>query len=129
MTSLGKRLVALREARGLKQKDVAEALKIAPNTLSRYESDERVPDLQMLTQLAEYYGVSVDYLATGRTETGEQVPWWERERFPEGVDLEKLIQEEQNIRLMGDPLNKESKDEVLFFLRMAHEHMRRSSKI
>jgi transcriptional regulator with XRE-family HTH domain len=60
--SLGENLRRLRENKGYMQKDVAEALDIAPNTLSGYESDKRSPDSKTLIKLAEFYNTTVDEL-------------------------------------------------------------------
>jgi transcriptional regulator with XRE-family HTH domain len=62
MLTLGEKLKELRDNRGIMQRDVAEVLGIAPNTLSGYERDLRNPDSETLIKLANYYGVSVDYL-------------------------------------------------------------------
>jgi transcriptional regulator with XRE-family HTH domain len=60
--SVGERLTKLRENKGFMQKDVAEKLGIAPNTLSGYERDLRNPDSNTLIKLAKFYNVSVDSL-------------------------------------------------------------------
>lgn len=60
--SIGERLTKLREDKGFMQKDVAEKIGIAPNTLSGYERDVRNPDSETLIKLAKFYGVSIDYL-------------------------------------------------------------------
>lgn len=63
--SLGSRLVDLRERRNLKQKDVASFLQISSQAYSQYEHDRRSPDLEMAARLAQFYGVTMDYLAKG----------------------------------------------------------------
>jgi len=60
--SIGERLVKLREERGYLQRDVADKIGIAPNTLSGYERNLRNPDSETLVKLANFYGVTVDYL-------------------------------------------------------------------
>lgn len=60
--STGERLTKLREERGYMQRDVAEKLGIAPNTLSGYERDMRKPDSDTLIKLAKFYNESVDSL-------------------------------------------------------------------
>lgn len=60
--SLGARL---RERRELKKKTQIEAsndLGISNVQLSRYESDERKPEPELLARFAEYYNTSSDYL-------------------------------------------------------------------
>lgn len=59
---LGEKLKHLRESRGYMQRDVANDLGIAPNTLSGYERNVRNPDSETLKALAVYYGVTVDDL-------------------------------------------------------------------
>jgi transcriptional regulator with XRE-family HTH domain len=60
------RLRDLREDRDLKQKDLAELLKIHQTTYSDYELDRLKIPVAVLHTLADFYGVSVDYLL-GRT--------------------------------------------------------------
>ena len=60
------RLRDLREDRDLKQKDLAELLKIHHTTYSDYELDRLNIPVSVLHTLADFYGVSVDYLL-GRT--------------------------------------------------------------
>jgi transcriptional regulator with XRE-family HTH domain len=60
--TLPKRLRYLREKRGLAQKYVAEKIRVKNNTLSGYESGRREPDNQTLNKLADFYGVTSDYL-------------------------------------------------------------------
>ena len=56
------RLRDLREDRDLKQKDLAELLKIHQTTYSDYELDRLNIPVSVLHTLADFYGVSVDYL-------------------------------------------------------------------
>lgn len=60
--TLGERLIFLREEKKLKQIDVARAIGISNVVLSRYESDERVPDIETMKCIADYYDCSLDYL-------------------------------------------------------------------
>lgn len=59
----------LKEARkqsGYTQKQIADILKIPQNTLSRYETGEREPDLETLCILIDFYEVSANWiLGTG----------------------------------------------------------------
>ena len=60
------RLRDLREDRDLKQKDIAEYLQIHQTTYSDYERGGLNVPVAVLHKLADFYGVSVDYLL-GRT--------------------------------------------------------------
>ncbi len=70
METLGSRLKESRERKGFTQVQVAEKLGISNGTLSGYERNYRDPDTNTLTILAKLYGVSTDYLTTGK-ESGE----------------------------------------------------------
>ena len=60
------RLKDLKEDANLKQKDVAEIIEVAENHYGKYERGEVDITLGRAIKLAEYYDVSLDYLA-GRT--------------------------------------------------------------
>ena len=64
------RIRDLREDADLKQKDLAEYLKCTQVCYSGYETGRRSVPADVLIKLADYYGVSVDYLL-GRTSKRE----------------------------------------------------------
>ena len=61
-----KGLKEIRKKRNLSQLKVAMDLSISREALSYYENGKRSPDLQMLLLLSDYFGVSIDYLITGK---------------------------------------------------------------
>ncbi|HEU5211521.1 MAG TPA: tetratricopeptide repeat protein [Gaiellaceae bacterium] len=62
--AVGERLRAARERAGLTQRDLAFP-GCSPAYISRIESGDRIPSLQLLRELGRRLGVSEDYLATG----------------------------------------------------------------
>lgn len=66
MGNFSNRLKLLRKERNLKKKELANLLQVSERTYSYYESDERQPTLSNIEKLADYFGVSTDYLL-GRT--------------------------------------------------------------
>ena len=60
------RIRDLREDNDLKQKQIADYLMCDQSLYSKYERLERPLPLELADKLADYYGVSVDYLI-GRT--------------------------------------------------------------
>lgn len=62
ISGLSEKLRDLRLKRSLSQKELADALGISPSIISGYETDERVPSLERLLALADFYNCSVDYL-------------------------------------------------------------------
>ena len=67
------RLRDLREDKDLKQRDVAELLKVHQTTCSDYELGRLNIPVAAIHTLADFYGVSVDYLL-GRTNTKTPYP-------------------------------------------------------
>lgn len=63
------RIRDLRIDRGLTQAQVAEVLHVSQNTYSQYEIGTTRYPLDVVVQLAEFYGVSVDYLVGITDET------------------------------------------------------------
>ena len=59
-------LAQLREEKNVGQKEIAAYLKVSIGTVSNYENNVHSPDLTTLCKLAEYFGVTTDYLL-GRT--------------------------------------------------------------
>ena len=68
-----RRFYDLREDRDYKKKEVAKYLGIHPTVYSRYEKGVREVPIEILIKLAEYYGVSTDYLL-GRTDVPTPYP-------------------------------------------------------
>ena len=60
------RLTKLRLKRNLRQTDLARYLHISTSAISNYEQSIRYPDIELLVQIADFFGVSTDYLL-GRT--------------------------------------------------------------
>lgn len=60
--TFGEKLRNLRMGEKIKQEDLAGLLKVSKATISKYESDLIQPDLEMIKKIAEYFGVSADYL-------------------------------------------------------------------
>lgn len=67
MLPCGRRLKALRKEKGLKQREMADILGCTDRNYQKMEyGDINIPGLTLI-QLADYFGVSLDYLV-GRSE-------------------------------------------------------------
>ena len=64
------RIKDMREDNDLTQKQVSEILLCDQSFYSKYERKERKIPLVLITKLADFYGVSIDYLV-GRTDNPE----------------------------------------------------------
>lgn len=52
----------IREKNGVSQKELANALNISQQALSSYENGERTPNAKTLTDFADYFNTSIDYI-------------------------------------------------------------------
>lgn len=64
------RIRQLREERQMPQKQLSVDLGVSQPTVSDWESGRKVPSAKSTVRLAEYFGVSVDYLLGLDTEKG-----------------------------------------------------------
>lgn len=62
---LGSRIKLVRERRRLRQTDVAAALRLSAQAVSKWERGENAPDVAVLVPLARLLGVSVEWILTG----------------------------------------------------------------
>ena len=56
---IGKFLKTLRLEKGLTQEQLAERLQVSARTVSRWETGSNLPDISVLVELAEFYGVGI----------------------------------------------------------------------
>ena len=56
------KLRSLRKDKSLSQEEVAEKLNVSRQTISKYELGDATPDLNKISEIAELFNVSFDYL-------------------------------------------------------------------
>ena len=61
---IAKNIQALRVSKKITQFRLAEALNYSDKAVSKWERAESMPDVAVLKQIADYFGVTVDYLLT-----------------------------------------------------------------
>ncbi|HCL4578705.1 helix-turn-helix transcriptional regulator [Clostridium botulinum] len=62
MSNLGKRLKELRNEAKLSQKDLAKKLELSSSTVGMIESGKREGNKETIQKIANFFGVSIDYL-------------------------------------------------------------------
>lgn len=67
------RLRYLRERRGISRSTMSELCGLSKSMISKYERGEREPTKEPLKELADYFGVSIDFLV-GETDNPERYP-------------------------------------------------------
>lgn len=65
--SIGKRIASLRKLMGWTQVELAEKLSVSDKAVSKWESEAGFPEISQLPTMANLFGVTIDYLMTGKT--------------------------------------------------------------
>lgn len=72
--SIGERITELRKACNLSQGQLAKAMNVSRQAVSKWENDLSAPDSIKLIQLADLLDTDIDYLTTGRRSYGRRPP-------------------------------------------------------
>jgi len=75
VVSLGNNIYNLRQERGMSQLELAEALNVSRQSISKWETDASVPELDKIMKLAELFEVTLDELVRGeKPQEGSKEP-------------------------------------------------------
>ena len=72
--SIGERISELRKNQNLSQGQLAEALSISRQAVSKWENDQAVPDALKMIHLADILDTDIEYLSTGRRTFSRRPP-------------------------------------------------------
>ena len=108
--SIGKRIATLRKEKGWTQVELAEKLSVSDKTVSKWESDGGYPEISQLPVMANIFGVSIDYLMTGKTPEKEIITMSKAELCAKNDDASMA---EEVIDLPNDENGKNITDYVL----------------
>ena len=86
-------IIKLRTGAGLTQAELGEKLNYSDKTISKWERGEAIPDAYVLTQMAEIFGVTVDYLLSSHDawESPEQQEEKERKQEEHRYSVNMII--------------------------------------
>ena len=117
----------LRDQAHVKDADVVKATKITKSTFSDWKNGRSNPKLDKLQKIADYFGVTVEYLMTGKEEPKEKSPeLTARDERDIAKDLNNIMEkltsgEAGPASYNGEPLDPEAaalfKDELEIALR------------
>ncbi len=63
---IGQRVRELRKGRKLTQQELADAIGISLNSVSKIEPGMRVPSIEVFVALSDFFNVTIDYLVLGK---------------------------------------------------------------
>lgn len=91
---LGPRIASLRQIHGLSQAELARRLHISTSAIGMYEQGRREPSVETLIALSREFGVSLDYLLSGRPDTVRDVAALHRLATETGTEQPSFTKEE-----------------------------------
>jgi transcriptional regulator with XRE-family HTH domain len=113
--SFGETIKKLRLERKLTQKDVANALKCGYTIIGDYERGNRKPSHEKLIELADFFGVSIDYLTTGKENTSDEL----EKTFVNGIKM---------LRRANNELDEEGKEKLVQYIEFILEQEKKRKK-
>lgn len=81
---IGNRIKQLREEKGIKQEELANKISVSPSAIGMYETNKREPNNEITLKIANFFGVSTDYLL-GKTDIRNP-----RQKEQDLLDLAKI---------------------------------------
>ena len=70
---IGEKIKQLRQRDGRKQEDLANALGVSPQAISRWEANGGYPDMELIPAIANYFNISIDELFGYSKDRGEKL--------------------------------------------------------
>ena len=63
--NISDRIQSLRKAKGITQEQLADAVGVSRQAVSKWEAEQSMPDLERVVAMAEYFDVTTDYILRG----------------------------------------------------------------
>ena len=95
--TIGKFISVLRKANGMTQQELGDKLMVSDNTVSKWERDERMPDISLLPAIAEVFGITTDELLRGERNNPEREGYGTEES-----ETKQKAKSDKQLRLMID---------------------------
>ena len=99
--TIGAFISALRRAHGMTQRELGERLFVSDKAVSRWERDECTPDLSLIPEIADIFGVTADELLRGERKASSPAP--QENDTPSNADAPKKdARSERQFKLLLD---------------------------
>lgn len=123
----------LRDEKGIKDSDVVKATGITKSTFSDWKSGRSRPKNDKLQKIADYFGVTLDYLTTGnRDVTKEKSPELtarDERNIEKILDLTKeQLLSQDGLMFDGKPATPEAIDSILSAMQVGMELAKKKNK-
>ena len=89
--TIGDRLLKLRRERNLSQEDLANVLDVSRQTISKWETNQSMPDFDKIVPLCNYFGITTDELLTGTKDLVEAQAKDVKSNFARNIAIAVMI--------------------------------------
>ena len=72
--TLGERIIKLRNSKGISQDTLALALGVSRQSVSKWETDTSIPELDKLVKMAHIFGITLDEMVSGKADSSIHTP-------------------------------------------------------
>ena len=97
--TLGERIYKLRTEKEMSQGDLANALEVSRQSISKWETNGSIPELDKLIKLSEIFDISLDELVIGKGEEQQEPKWEESEESSPPLPTPQVIYVEKPVRV------------------------------
>lgn len=122
------RIKELREKKGIGQKALASDLHVSQPTICDWETGRKVPSSKSASKLADYFGVSLDYLL-GRDADAPALTIRDNRDIAKTMEsLREQLLHEDGLMFDGDPLSPEAMESILSAMKLGLEAAKQRNK-
>lgn len=104
--TLGEKIQQLRKSRGMSQEQLAEKINVSRQSISKWELNDSIPDLNKIVMLSELFSISIDELIK------------ENSSYRQSIETESINCNEnrkKNSFKSEDDVNQVIQDELIYY--------------
>lgn len=116
---LGQKIAGLRKKSSLSQEALAEKMNVSRQAVSKWESNQSIPDIEKIVDLSELFGVTTDYLLKNGTTSFELPGKSSEEKIEKALPAITDQEIDQYLEVAKKAAHFESLSIALFFLAIA----------
>lgn len=116
---LGQKIAELRKKSSLSQEALAEKMNVSRQAVSKWESNQSIPDIEKIVDLSELFGVTTDYLLKNGTPSFELPGKSSEEKIEKALPAITDQEIDQYLEVAKKAAHFESLSIALFFLAIA----------
>lgn len=120
----------LRDSKGVKDADVVKATGITKSTFSDWKSGRSKPKDEKLKKIADYFGVTTDYLREGKDseQTSSKLNRKDEKDIKEIIANTEQLLKQDGLMFDGKPASQEAIDSILSAMQIGMEMAKKKNK-